>query len=87
MIGLFCRNAPSNAFDPFFQRNHAIEGNDQQPALHATIHAALERWKRVGGENMLRDRSEFDSAFIHVAPLDRLAGDDGFERFGGDGSG
>ena len=63
------------------------ERDQQQAALHAPVHAALEAGQLVRGEQVLRHRAELDPALVDIAPLDRLASDDGFEDVGCDGLG
>ena len=57
-IALFA-DAAANGFDPFLLRDNAVEGNDQQAALHPAIHSAREDGERVCGEDMLGHRPEF----------------------------
>lgn len=76
-VWFFKANTPPDRLNALGGRDHPIEADDQEPTLDATIHAALEHWKRVGGKQVLGLRTELYAGFVDVTALHRLAGDDG----------
>ena len=78
-VCLFLGDAPPDVLHPLLYRDAAVEGDDQQPALHTAIEPAAERRQDVGREDVLRHGAELDPALVDIAPLDGFAGDDGLE--------
>ena len=60
--------------DTLLFRDHTVEYEHLQPALHPAVHSADKCWKGVGCENVLRLRPECAHAAIYIAPGNRLAG-------------
>ena len=86
-IGFFGGDPFADALDPLRDRDCSGEGDHQQAALHATVHAALEAGQGVRGKEVLCHRPELGPAFVNIAPLDWIAGHNSLEGVRRDGFG
>jgi len=86
-ISLILANAQPNVLDAFVPRDHAVEGDHQQPPMNAAIHAPGEARERVRTEDVLRHRPEGDGRAIYVAARHGLTRHDRLERLAADRDG